>query len=186
MGGQRRVASTNMRQPQLLCALPADTPARLLFGLLLPLSMGWHVTLGAAPSDDSQGEKLWNVLCGDGAGAGVNTPEATVPYDACYIASAACDMLTRRALEALGGRSSSAGGVGGSAAFSAALSKLAVCALFGPSATPGTVQSFVASMLPFGLRCVSPPGPQNLLMALDWLEKMCAAIDYFDSKLMPM
>jgi hypothetical protein len=150
--GQRADVANSMRQPHLLCALPADTPACLLFGLLLPLSMGWHVTLGAAPVDDTHGDLLWNVLCGECSTASSNAPEATVPYDACYIASAACDILTRRTLEVLGGRACSAGGVGGSAAFSAALSKLAVCALFGPSATPATVQSFVASMLPFGLR----------------------------------
>jgi hypothetical protein len=154
LAGPRGAAGSSMRQPHLLCALPADTPARLLFGLLLPLSMGWHITLGAAPVQDSQGDLLWNTLLGVGVGGEALAPDATVPYDACYMASAACDTLTRHALQALGRGSSAAGGVGCSATFSATLSKLSVCALFGPSATPATVQSFVASMLPFGLRCV--------------------------------
>lgn len=166
-GRRRPGAGVSIRQPHLLCGLPADTPTRLLFGLLLPLSMGWHVTLAPAPAEDPQGDKLWHLLCGDDTGVGGHASEGAVPYDACYIASAACDMLTRHALEALGGRASSLNGVGGSAAFSAALSKMAVCALFGPSATPATIQSFVASMLPFGLRYVPPlPQPPSSTLAV--------------------
>eukprot|EP00892_Ulva_mutabilis_P006300 jgi/Ulvmu1/4041/UM019_0018.1 len=127
------------RQPRLLSALPADTPAALLFGLLLPLSMGWHITLPC--EERSCGEVLWKALFRD--------PART--FDAVFMPSACCDELTRLAIEALGGKAPSEC-VQGATALGAPLATLAACAMFGPAVTPGAVQSFVASMQPFGLR----------------------------------
>lgn len=128
------------RQPRLMSALPADTPAALLFGVLLPLSMGWHVTL--PQQKGHRGDVVWKALFRD--------PEK--PFDAVFMASACCDELTRLAIEALGGKAPSEC-VQGATALGAPLAALTSCALFGPAVTPGTVQSFVASMQPFGLRC---------------------------------
>lgn len=130
------------RQPRLLSALPADTPAALLFGLLLPLSMGWHITLPQARG--SCGEVVWGAL--------FQAPNRT--FDAVFMPSACCDELTRLAIEALGGKAPSEC-VPGATALGAPLATLAACAMFGPSVTPGAVQSFVASMQPFGLRCAA-------------------------------
>lgn len=132
------------RQPRLLSALPPDTPAALLFGVLLPLSMGWHVTL---PQQRGPcGDVVWKALFRDPA----------KPFDAVFMPSACCDELTRLAIEALGGKAPSEC-VQGATALGAPLAALTACALFGPAVTPGTVQSFVASMQPFGLRCAHRP-----------------------------
>lgn len=130
------------RQPRLLSALPPDTPAALLFGLLLPLSMGWQVAL---PQQKGPcGDVVWKELFRDPA----------QPFDAVFMPSACCDELTRLSIEALGGKAPSEC-VQGATALGAPLATLAACALFGPAVTPGTVQSFVASMQPFGLRYAS-------------------------------
>jgi hypothetical protein len=139
------------RQLTVLSALPTDTPAGLLFGVLMPLMLGWHIVL-----EDS------------GFGGGVSGPAEGTRHNGVWAAAAEyapvldgilmsvshCDAFMRGAMEALTRGESEAEEAANSAPFS--LARVRACAIFGPCLTPPVAQSFVAAMQPFGLRCALP------------------------------
>ena len=131
------------RQACVLCALPTDTPAGLLFGLLLPLILGWHVVLEdsgvSGNRDDAVVHGTWEAM-----------QEHAAALHGIFMSVAHCDAVTRGAMGAL-----ASSGAAASAVTPFSLAKLRVCAIFGPCLTPPVAQSLFASMQPFGLRCVS-------------------------------
>jgi hypothetical protein len=134
--------SASSWQPRVLCALPTATPAGLLFGLLTPLLLGWHIVLenpGFCPG--SGGETL--------EGAWLALQEHGAALDGLLLTAAHCDVLTRCAMEecsSLEGPWSKATGP------LLSLAALRSCAIFGPCLTPPVAQSFLAALQPFGLR----------------------------------
>jgi hypothetical protein len=126
------------RQPAVLCALPTDTPAGLLFGLLLPLALGWHVVVEdcgfGGHRADSKTEAAWLAAC-----------EHAPALHGLLMSAAHCDVFTRGAM--------AASGIDDVALPSFAAVR--ACAIFGPCLTPPVAQSFFASMQPCGLQCAS-------------------------------
>ena len=138
------------RRPTVLCALPTDTPAGLIFGLLLPLTLGWHVVL----QDPGFGGHRGACTSQSGA-AGVDivwhaVREHAPALQGILMCAAHCDALTRGALS----QASACGGVLERERLAAMLAGVRACGIFGPCVTPPAVQSFSAALQPLGLRCV--------------------------------